>query len=176
MDLATLTRWERELLEIQARVERQLVHVRALLADLSVESPPASPADRTRSSTINDRAADATYILLAELGTPTNRQYLYERIVAQGFEFGGKNPINTYGAILSRDERFTPIGARGSWGLSEWEQRGTAPIEESRPSLSSDAAVPESVDGPALDAGGLPSPSGFDPPLRYQEGDFSQSR
>ena len=166
--MQTLRRWEQELVTTQQRADRQLAHVRALLADWPGDPTP-TPSSR-RSKTQNDVAADVTYGVLKDLGAPTDRKNLYTHLLAQGFVFTGKSPINTFGAILSRDSRFETTGVRGSWGLSEWAQREAAPVEESRPSLLNDAAVPEPVDGPALDAGGLPSPSGFESPLRHQNG------
>lgn len=177
MDKETLTQWVRELQSTQERTERQLAHVRALLDDLSDDGPRLTVMGgptitiRRRSPTQNDVAADTTNSILKRLGKPTSRQVLYDMVVAQGLTFGGQNPINTYGAILSRDNRFESIpGMRGMWGLSEWAQKGTAPVEESRPSLSSDGAVPESVDGATLEVVEPPGPSGFEPPLRHPEG------
>lgn len=178
MDKETLIQWERELQAEHQRTERQLTHVRALLADLigaMAKRPITTNLNRVvgarrRHPTQNDVAADTTVSILRQLGEPVNRQILFDLVVGQGLKFGGQNPINTYGAILSRDARFVRTGMRGVWGLKEWVQRETAPVEESRPSLSSDAAVPEPVDGPALDAGGPPGSSGFDSQLRHQEG------
>lgn len=172
MDVQTLRLWEQELVATQQRADRQLAHVRALLADCTGDptpTPTPTPSSR-RSKTQNEVAADATYGELKDLGAPIDRKNLYDHLLAQGFAFAGRNPINAFGAILSRDSRFETTGVRGSWGLSEWTQREAALVEESRPSLLNDAAVPEPVDGPALDAGGLPSPSGFETPLRHQQG------
>ena len=161
--------WEQELVTAQQRTDRQLAHVRALLADCLGDPTPTPMPSSRHSKTQNDDAADVTYGVLKDSGAPLDRKNLYHHLLAQGFVFAGKTPINTFGAILSRDSRFETTGVRGSWGLSEWAQREAAPVEESRPSLLNDAAVPEPVDGPALDAGGLPSPSGFETPLRYQQ-------
>ena len=180
MDKETLSLWESELLATQERTERQLDHVRALLAEFvgaavgvvvgAAIINPQALTRRRRSPTQNDVAADTTVFILKKSMRPMNRTELFDMVVAEGLTFGGKTPVNTYGAILSRDDRFIKTGARGVWGLSEWVQRETAPVEESRPSLSSDVAVPESVDGATLEVVRPPGPSGFNSPLRHQEG------
>ena len=143
MDREILLKWEQQLLEKQQHTEHLLKHVRALLEEIPTEDGQLSAPRTRRSNARNQAAADATYKELTERGEPTERGVLFDVLVEQGFRFGGQTPINTYGAILSRDARFQPAGRRGFWELVEWEQERTTSVEASRPFLLNNAAVTE---------------------------------
>ena len=58
-------------------------------------------------------------ILLAE-GRAMHRRILLERVQARGLYVGGKNPLHSFGALLSTDSRFATTEERGVWGLAVW--------------------------------------------------------
>ena len=59
---------------------------------------------------------DAVLEILAKEG-PLGRQKIYERLVEQGVQVGGRDPVNNVGAHLRSDPRFKRV-ERDQWALS----------------------------------------------------------
>ena len=131
LDRTILESWEKDLLAENERVARQLAHVRGLLADLPAAGESQVPGRRTRGTAAQtSEAGDAVNRLLAAVGQPTNRQIIYEALLAEGIRFGGVDGMNTFSAVLSRDPRFVPVRSqgRGIWGLAVWTDE--EPVDE----------------------------------------------
>ena len=144
MDKKSLIKWRDQLVQAQERTTRQLQHIEALLVDFPEETQQSRTVRQPSSAaTQNSEAATTAYEILKEAGGPTHRNDLFQRVTDRGFSFGGVNPENTFGAILSRDLRFKTAGRKGWWDLVERTEPSKGPTEDVIPSLLGDAAVTE---------------------------------
>ena len=138
MEKKTLLKWLDQLQEAQERTTRQLEHVKALLEDFPEETEHSVRTTRqSRTAIQNSEAATCASEILNILGGPTHRNDLFQRVSERGFRFGGVNPENTFGAILSRDRRFKTAGRKGWWDLVERDEPGKQ-LDESSMSISLD--------------------------------------
>lgn len=104
-----------------ARIERILGHVRALLADLSPHGFGQDDAMRRRLG--RPLLGDLVRYILLSVGAPVHRRELVELVASCGFRAGPAwGNMNSVSALLTRDERFQPMGGAGCWGLSEWDE------------------------------------------------------
>lgn len=121
IDIADLERMERSLraeLEGVRRVQQQLDHVQAMIAEARAVNPgDADPRDRPSLHMDRRAAADAAYQYLAALGRSASRSPLFEVANAAGFDYANPNSFSS--AVLRRDERFESL-RRGQWSLVEW--------------------------------------------------------
>ena len=144
MEKKKLIEWRDQLLDAQERTARQLEHIKALLDDFPEESLQVTRSGRqSRTSLQNEEAATTAFEILQEVGESLHRSDLFQRVVDRGFGFGGVNPENTFGAILSRDPRFKTAGRKGWWDLVETGETGKPKAEDAFHSLLGDAAVTE---------------------------------
>ena len=120
----------------QERTTRQLEHVIALLDDFPEETEQAHRIRQpSRASIQNGEAATTAFEILREVGEPIHRSDLFQRVADRGFNFGGVNPENTFGAILSRDPRFKTAGRKGWWDLTQRRESKHQSAEETLPTL-----------------------------------------
>ena len=72
---------------------------------------------RGRPGTVDAEVTDAIRAVLME-EQPMHRKELMRRVEEGGVHIGGKKPLDTFAAYLTKDPRFASVGA-GNWGLVE---------------------------------------------------------
>lgn len=109
----------------RAQLAPQIDHLRALLGKTPLQTPPRIPVKTSRPR--NSRPAgggtdaDRVVALLRERGQPIHYRDIYERLVQDGVQVGGKDPAGTLLARYFDDPRlYRP--ARGTYGLAEWRE------------------------------------------------------
>ena len=117
MDRGLLLRWKIELVEELGRLDRELAHVRALIAELGEDGPVG--VRKYRKSKYFE-ASKAAYETLCQRGKSMHRDELFGLVCGLGFSFNGRNPLNTFSSVMSYDGRFRRGSSRGLWELVEW--------------------------------------------------------
>ena len=104
-----------------ARIERMLGHVRAMLADLPLHG--FGQGDVMRKRLGRPLLGDLVQDILLSIGAPVHRRELVELVAACDFGAGSAwGNMNSLSALLTRDERFQPMGDVGCWDLCEWDE------------------------------------------------------
>lgn len=105
---AEISRLEPQWHEIGERLDALrsvLVHFESLPADESVERGVGG-----------DFICNNIFEILTEAKFSLHRKTIAMRLKDRGIPIGGKNPVNTVGAYLSKDARFLGIG-KGFWAI-----------------------------------------------------------
>ena len=106
---------------LEAEVAGLEVAKAALLGDAGQQTENVTTARLTTSTESNSaRVKNAAHDILLTEGRPMHRRVLLERVQDRGLSVGGKNPLHSFGALLSTDDRFTTTKERGVWGLAVW--------------------------------------------------------
>ena len=119
MDRELLLRWKVELTGDLERIDRQLTHIRALIAEVGGDEEGPAGARKYRNSK-HFEASNAAYEVLCQRGRSMHRDELFGVVCGLGFSFYGRNPLNIFSSILSYDGRLRRGSPRGVWGLLEW--------------------------------------------------------
>lgn len=106
---AELAKWERYV-ELHRELFRDKIDSQPLRS-----FPINHPEKRWTAAAIVDAALD----VLAHRGRPMKLGDLYQALVAQGVQIGGKNPRNNLGAMLSGDKIRLCTGPDGWWFKDE---------------------------------------------------------
>ena len=112
----------------RAQLAPQIEHLRALLGKAPLQTParPIARTPRARSPRPVDGTTDADRVvaLLRDRGQPIHYRDIYDRLVQDGVQVGGKDPAGTLLARYFDDPRlYRP--ARGTYGLAEWRDNAS---------------------------------------------------
>ena len=123
--LAVLDAQLAEISAQRAQIAPQIDHLRALLGKAPLQAParPVARSPRARSPRPIDGTTDADRVvaLLRDRGQPIHYRDIYDRLVQDGVQVGGKDPAGTLLARYFDDPRlYRP--ARGTYGLAEWKE------------------------------------------------------
>ena len=156
-DFASAIRVEMEALEVELRgnaIYRKIKALQGVLreyeageslqrSDHGVAKQKVNVAERRspprRSSPARERAAEFVRNYLKDRVAPTPIRELFDAMLRDGVELGGKNPINNLSAILSMNDAFLSHG-RSGWVLAtSGDQRSGSPDVLRDPSGSAES-------------------------------------
>jgi len=103
--------------------------------------------------------AAAAFLERAGRSRPQRTEAIMAALKKGGIEFGGKDPLQTFYAILARNPIFHNVG-RSTWGLSAWypnairrgSKRAAPSADEGQPQNPDDGDAADVVDGAEGDA------------------------
>ena len=96
---------ERDVIDMQVESIRNAINVFA-------SRPEAATTGSSQQAQV---LRDTIYVILSEQH-PLHRRTIYDKLAERGISVGGKDPVNTVGAHLSKDARFRKLG-KGEWDL-----------------------------------------------------------